>query len=143
MDMIRLAVIGAGYWGPNHIRTFNNLPGSSVSTVVDLDAERLDRIKGMFPSTLCVSDYRQVLADPHINAIVIATPTSTHYAIAKEAILAGKHVLCEKPLCETAAHAEELVRLSGECHVALMVGHVFLFNPGILKLKETIDAGIL
>lgn len=143
MDKINLAVVGAGYWGPNHIRTFNNLPNSAVTTVVDLDAARLERISAMYPGTACVTDYRQVLADSQIRAIVISTPTSTHYAVAREAIRAGKHILCEKPLCESAVQAEELVALANECHVVLMTGHIFLFNAGILKLKETIDSGAL
>ncbi len=143
MDTLNLAVIGAGYWGPNHIRTFSNLSGCAVSTVIDLDNGRLERIKAMYPGMNCSTDYRQALGDPKVHALVVSTPTSTHYAIAKEAILAGKHILCEKPLCETAAQAADLAALAAEHHVVLMTGHVFLFNAGILKLKEVVDAGTL
>ncbi len=140
---IYFAIIGSGYWGPNHIRVFNNPPRSTVSAVADLDLGRLERIRGMYPGVRCEQDYRRVLDDPAITAVVIATPTSTHYPIAREAILAGKHVLCEKPLCETTAQGEDLITLARAQGCLVMVGHIFLFNAGIIKLKELIDAGEL
>lgn len=141
--MIRLAVIGCGHWGPNHVRNFNALPGSKVDTVVDLDEGRLEYVRRMYPGVRCERDYRPVVNDPNIDAVVIATPVSTHYEVARESILAGKHVLCEKPLCENSKQGEELVELARANGRLLMVGHVFLFNAGIAKLKELVDAGEL
>jgi len=141
--MIKVAVIGCGHWGPNHIRTFSSLPESKVDAVVDLDKKRLEYVRGMYPWLRYEQDYRRIISDPGIDAVVVATPISTHYQIVREAILEGKHVLCEKPLCKTSQQGEELVELARVNGRSLMVGHVFLFNPGIVKLKELVDAGEL
>lgn len=141
--MIKLAVIGCGHWGPNHIRNFNALPGSRVDTAADLDEGRLDYVRRLYPGLRCERDYRAIVNDPNIDAVVISTPVSTHYEIVRESILAGKHVLCEKPLCKDSKQGEELVELARAKGRLLMVGHVFLFNPGIAKLKELVDAGEL
>ncbi len=141
--MINLAVIGCGHWGPNHIRVFNSLPESRVGAVVDFDENRLRSVREMYPEIRCEREYRRVLDDPSFDAVVVATPVSSHYQIVRESILAGKHVLCEKPLCENSEQAQELVGLALEEGRALMVGHVFLFNPGIMKLKELVDTGEL
>jgi predicted dehydrogenase len=141
--VIKLAVFGCGRWGPNHIRNFNNLPGCKVDAVADPDEERLERVRETHSGLRSERDYRLILDDPNIDAVVVATPVATHYEIVQEAILAGKHVLCEKPLCKDSEQGEKLVDLArtNGCH--LMVGHVFLFNPGIMKLKELIAAGEL
>lgn len=141
--MIGIAVIGCGHWGPNHIRNFGILPGSRVIAAVDLDPSRLRRVQEMFSGVRCDQDYRRVLDDPQVDAVVVSTPTSTHYALAREAFQSGKHVLCEKPLCETSTQACELVELAHARDLILMVGHVFLFNAGIVKVKEILDAGEL
>jgi predicted dehydrogenase len=142
-NVIKLAVIGCGRWGPNHVRTFNLLPESKVDALADPDAGRLDYVRAMYPGLRCERDYRLILDDPAIDAVVVATPLSTHYEIVRESLLAGKHVLCEKPLCSKSEQGEELVALARANGVHLMVGHVFLFNPGVLKLKELVDAGEL
>ena len=141
--MFNLAVAGCGRWGPNHVRVFNGLKESKVSVVADPDPKRLQRIYEAFPSVRCEYDYEQILRDPAIDAIVVATPTGTHHQLVKESIFAGKHVLCEKPLCENSVQAKELIELAAEHGRLLMVGHVFLFNPGIVKAKEIIDSGEL
>lgn len=138
--MTNICVIGCGRWGPNHIRNFNGLPGSRVIAAVDVNKDSLSRISVMFPGIAVYREYQRVLEDPTVTAVVVATPTSTHYSIVRDALLAGKHVLCEKPLCRTSEHVEELVELADSCKLALMVGHVFVFNPGILKMKELLDA---
>jgi predicted dehydrogenase len=97
----------------------------------------------MYPGLRCERDYRPIVNDPNIDAVVVATPVSTHYEIVRESILAGKHVLCEKPLCKNSQQGEELVELARARGRLLMVGHVFLFNAGIAKLKELVDAGEL
>jgi predicted dehydrogenase len=141
--VIRLGVIGCGHWGPNHVRTFNSLRESRVDAVADLDEERLERMRGLYSGLRCERDYRLILNDPNIDAVVVATPVSTHYEIVRESLLAGKHVLCEKPLCQRSNQGEELVELARTSGRLLMVGHVFLFNPGIVKLKELVDIGEL
>ena len=141
--MTKLALIGCGHWGPNHLRTFNSLPGSAMERVVDLDPGRLQAVRLAHPGVRCEQDPAAVLEDPAIDAVVVATPMRTHYQLVRDALLAGKHVLCEKPLCETAKEAEELVELAAAGDRLLMVGHVFLFNPAIEKLKELVDSGEL
>ncbi len=138
--MIRVGVIGCGRWGPNHIRVFGSLPDCEVVCAADQDEERLANVRRLFPHVRCVGTPHEVIADPRVDVAVVATPTATHYEIVRKALDAGKHVLCEKPLCETAAQAEELVNLARTRERVLLVGHVFLFNPGILKVKEIIDA---
>jgi len=141
--MKTISVIGCGHWGPNHIRNFNSLPDSTVVAAVDARKECLSRISKMFPGIHVHQDYRRVLDDRSIDAVVVATPTTTHYKIVREALLADKHVLCEKPLCETSLEAQELIELTEKRKRSLMVGHVFLFNPGIVKMKELLDTGDL
>ncbi len=141
--MIGITVIGCGHWGPNHIRNFSMLKNCRVVAAVDLQEERLTYITDLYPNIRVEQDYRLFLDDPDVHAFVVATPTNSHYEIVREALLAGKHVLCEKPLCETSSEAQELLRLADSNKLVLMVGHVFLFNAGILKIKELINAGDL
>jgi predicted dehydrogenase len=138
-----VAVIGCGHWGPNHIRNFAGHPLAQVVSCADLDPSRLQLVRDLFPAMETTSDVEQVLTDPRVQAVVIATPTSTHFDLTKRALLAGKHVLCEKPLATDSADATELVALAGATHRVLMVGHVFLFNAGIVKLRELVASGEL
>src|SRR5262249_52756339 len=96
---IGIGVIGCGHWGPNHIRTFSASPGARVAIAADLDGDRLASIGKLYPGLQLARDYQDILTDSSIQAAVIATPTRTHYKIAKEALEAGKHLLVEKPLC--------------------------------------------
>jgi predicted dehydrogenase len=137
---LRVAIIGCGYWGPNHVRNFSSVSGSRVVAAADLDQTRLSRIADNFPHVQLHRDYKQVLADPDIDAVVISTPTSTHYSIVREALLAGKHVLSEKPLCEHSEQGRELADLADERQLVLMVGHVFLFSAAVEKLKQLIQS---
>src|SRR5436853_6981628 len=119
---IRLGIIGCGHWGPNHIRTFSSIPGSKVVAAADLETNRVNSVGSLFPEIRLVRDYQEILADEAVNAAVIATPTRTHYQIAREALEAGKHLLVEKPLCLTSTEGEELVRLAADRSLILMVG---------------------
>jgi len=139
--MTGIAIIGCGQWGPNHIRNFQLQPGAKVISAVDADPARLDRVRSLFPAVECYQEFAKTLTDDRVNAIVIATPLSTHYPLVRDALNAGKHVLCEKPLTETTSQARELVDLAKKQNVILMTGHVFLFNPGIIKVKELVDKG--
>lgn len=112
-------------------------------TAVDAVPSRVQYIAGAYPYVRIAADYDAVLADRTIDAVVIATPTRSHIELARKALKAGKHVLCENPLCTTVAEARELVDLSERQEVVLMTGHVFLFNPGIIKIKELASEGQL
>jgi predicted dehydrogenase len=143
LEPVRIAVIGAGRWGPNHVRNFNSLPDAHVTVVVDNDGGRAARIREMFREVRVESNHRSVLDSPDVDALVVATPTSTHHAIVRDALAAGKHVLCEKPLCDRGDLAADLAAMAQSSGTILMVGHVFLFNAGIIKLKEIVDSGQL
>lgn len=134
--MVNIGVIGCGHWGPNHIRIFSQLSDSKVLMCADLSPERLKNIQKLFPQVKTTSDHREILKNKDINAVCIATPTATHFAMAKEALEHQKHVLCEKPLALDPKECLELKALAEKQNRFLMVGHVFLFNEGIVKLKE-------
>lgn len=141
--MLKIGVIGCGHWGPNHIRVFSQLPDVKVVMCADPDRSRLQAIKRSFPDIFTVADYHEVLATEDIQAVCIATPTNTHYDIAHQALSAGKHVLCEKPLSLHPKECDQLGLLARRSNTILMVGHVFVFNQGIIKLKQLIDSGEL
>ena len=143
MAMIRVAVIGAGQWGPNLIRNFHNKQASEVVWIIDRDAARLDQVHARFPDVQAAEDPEQALRDPSVDAVVVATPTSTHYALAKEALERRKHVLVEKPLTTQVKKGLGLLELAARQRLILMVGHVFVYNPAIRKVKEYLDAGHL
>jgi len=142
-DDITIAVVGCGHWGPNHIRAFMSLPGSRVRWAIDPSAARRDHMKRVYAGVETSPDFAEAFADPSVSAVVVATPAASHFEIAKAALHAGKHVLCEKPLCLTASECETLVELARKRGVVLMVGHVFLFNGGILKLRDLVASGEL
>jgi predicted dehydrogenase len=139
--MIRVAVIGAGQWGPNLIRNFHNNQASEVVWIIDPDAARLSEVHARFPDAETGQDPQQALADPCVDAVVVATPTSTHYHLAKAALEHGKHVLVEKPLTTEVKQGLQLLELATSRRLVLMVGHVFVYNPAIRKVKEYLDAG--
>lgn len=141
--MTKVIVVGAGHWGPLHVRVFNALPGARVTAVVDSDRKRLERVRQLHPGTTCATDLAKVLKSPRADAVVIATPSSTHFDLVRRCLEAGLHVLCEKPLCLKASEALKLGALARRKKRVLMTGHVFLFNAGIVKLKELADSGEL
>ena len=141
--VIRIAVLGAGHWGPNLIRNFDNPPFSQVSAVVDRDATRLAQVAARFPQIARHEAPEVVFRDPAIDAVVVATPTSTHYPLVKAALEAGKHVLVEKPITTKGAEADELTALAAKMGKVLLVGHVFIFNNAVQKVRAYIEAGEL
>jgi predicted dehydrogenase len=141
MNNLRVAVIGCGHWGPNHIRNFANNGRCDVVAAVDLDPVRLERTAQRFPGLRTTSDIDGILTSPEVDAVVIATPTATHWQLASQALKNGKHVLCEKPLTLTSDESADLIRLAETNNRILMVGHIFLFNPGIVYLKNRFDSG--
>lgn len=141
--MIRVAVIGAGRWGPNLIRNFHNRQESVVVAVVDRDEGRMAQVQSRFPDVKVANDAQPVLDDATIDAVVVATPTSTHYALVKGALERNKHVLVEKPITADVRQAEELRVLAERAGRVLMVGNVFLYNASVQRVKQILDAGDL
>jgi predicted dehydrogenase len=141
--MIRVAVIGAGQWGPNLIRNFATGERSEVAWVVDRDPARLAHVSQRFPSIQVSPEAEPALSDPKVDAVVIATPSSTHHALGRAALAAGKHVLVEKPIATTSAHAEELCALAEQNKRVLVVGHVFLHNAAVQRVKAYLTEGHL
>ena len=139
--MKTLAIIGCGHWGSNHLRVFRSFPECTIKYIVDVDENRLTPIREQVRGIQCVSDIEVVLRDPEIDAVIVASPTATHHRIVSESLSAGKHVLCEKPLATTSDQAGELMDIAKRRGRVLMVGHVFLFNAGIIKLRELCQAG--
>lgn len=140
---LRLAVLGGGHWGPHLIRNFSDHPESSVRVVVEPRAERRAALAQRFPGVALEPDARTALTDPEVDAVVIATPTSTHFELVLAALEAGKHVFVEKPLTDSTGDARKLCELADERRLVLMVGHVFLFNPAVREAKRLINAGEL
>ncbi len=141
--VIRVAVIGAGHWGPNLIRNFHNGQESKVVWIIDRDLARLAEVRARFPGVQVAEKPACAFCDPSVDAVVVATPTSTHYALAKEALERRKHVLVEKPLAIESRQGTELFQAAARQRLILMVGHVFVYNPAIRKVKEYLDAGHL
>lgn len=138
---VRVGVIGCGYWGPNLIRNFHELPDAKVTAICDLQENKIRPYAKKFPGILLTSRYQDVLKNPAIDAVVIATPISTHYDLAKQALKAGKDVLVEKPLTATVHQGASLVKLAGEARRILMVGHTFEYNPAVRKVDELLKSG--
>ncbi len=141
--MIGVAVIGAGHWGPNLIRNFHNHQTSAVLWVIDRDAPRLEQVGARFPDVVVTDDPAPALQDDRVDAVVVATPTTTHYELVKAALQAGKHVLVEKPITANADQGREVCELADRLGRILMVGHVFIFNPAITYVKDYLDEGSL
>ncbi|MBI1922651.1 Gfo/Idh/MocA family oxidoreductase [Candidatus Poribacteria bacterium] len=139
--MITIAVIGCGYWGPNLIRNFNELSNCKVLKVCDQKQGRLKFIGTRYPHIELCSEHRDVFNDPCIDAVCLVTPVPTHYALAKEALLAGKNVFVEKPLAYSTDQAKELIDLAERCGKVLMVGHVFEYHPAITKISAIMKNG--
>ena len=140
---MKVAVVGCGYWGPNLIRNLAQLNRIEELTCCDLDQKRLDRMKSLYPSVNVLSDYRELLQKPDLDAVAIATPVKTHYPIAKEFLSHGKHVLLEKPLTHSYDTALELVKLAEEKERVLMVGHTFEYTAAVNKIKSIVENGEL
>lgn len=142
-DALRVAVIGAGYWGPNLIRNFNEAPGAEIVAVADLASDRLRTIRKRYPAVRVTTDHRELIADGGIDAVAIATPIKTHRGLCEEAFAAGKHVLVEKPLAGTVEDADAIVRAAERSGRTLMVGHTFVFNPAVTAVRRAIERGDL
>jgi len=138
-----LAQLGCGYWGPNLLRNFSALPNCSVKYVVDLSAERRAFVERNFPRTTAVESVEQVLDDPEVKAVLIATPAETHFRLAKQMLEAGKHTFVEKPLATRVSEVDELGKYAAERNLVVMAGHTFIYNPAVRYVKQLVDAGAL
>jgi predicted dehydrogenase len=143
VEPVRVGVIGYGYWGPNLVRNFAEYPASEVAQVADLRQERLAPIGRRYPGVVTTTNYRDLLNDPTIEAVIIATPISTHFDLALEALRAGKHVLVEKTLTATSEEALRLIDEADRRQLVLMVDHTFVYTGAVQKIKELVDAGRL
>jgi predicted dehydrogenase len=143
MDMINVSVIGSGYWGPNLIRNFADIESVKLMSVCDLKKDRLDYILKHYPATSVTTNYKDVLDDSSVDAVVIATHAATHYPLVKEALLSGKNVFVEKPLALKTSECKELIEIAEQRAKILMVGHTFIYNDAVKVLKDYIDNGDL
>lgn len=142
-DRINIAQIGCGYWGPNILRNLMANKKCNVKRVADKSIERQEYVRSHYPQIATTDNYQSAIEDSGVSAIVIATPAETHYAIAMEALEAGKHVFVEKPLAMSSEEAEKLLDASRRKNLKLFVGHTFLYNDVVRKIKEYIDSGDL
>lgn len=140
---LKIGVIGCGYWGPNLIRNFNQIEATNVCYVCDLDETKTEPIKKTYPAVKVTKNYKDVLSDPQVDAVVIATPVAFHFDLAKAALLSDKHVLIEKPMASSVAQAQELVQIAGQQNKVLMVDHTFEYAEAINKIKDIVDSGQL
>jgi len=143
MGLTTIGVIGCGYWGPNLLRNFSENEEASLRWMCDVDIRRLETLGRRYPSTKTTTDYRQLLSDPQLEAVVIATPVSTHFNFARDALAAGKHVLIEKPFTASVAEAEELIEMAEHRNLTLMVDHTFIYTGAVRKIKEIVKSGEL
>jgi Predicted dehydrogenases and related proteins len=140
---LNIGVIGYGYWGPNIVRNFFATSGCTVKMVADGRPERLSLLARVFPAIQGVKDAEDVISSTDIEAVVIATPVFTHFALAKRALMAGKHVLIEKPMTSSVEEADELINLAEQKGLTLMADHTFLYTGAVQKMKEIIQTEVI
>lgn len=141
--MINVGVVGTGRWGFNYVRVLSELEEANLKWCCDLNEKNLKKVKESFPNVRITKNLNDILNDSSINAVCVSTPAIKHFDIVKACLEAGKHVLVEKPLTTSLIESEELVEISRQNDKILMVGHIFLFNSAVRKLKELIDSGEL
>jgi predicted dehydrogenase len=140
---IRMGIVGLGYWGPNLARNFHSTPDSKVVICCDIKEEPCQKIAGLYPGVECTQRVEDIFGHPEVETVAIATPIRTHYALVKQALHSGKHVLVTKPLTSDVAQAQELVDLAEEKGLVLQVDHTFIYHPAVEKLKEIVVRGEL
>jgi predicted dehydrogenase len=138
---VRVAVVGAGEWGRNHVRTFTQLRDARLVCVCDLDEAKLTSARAQYPTVRTTTSYDEVVSDASVDAIVLASFASSHFEQGRRALEAGKHVLVEKPMTLRNRDAEELVRAAALAHRCLMVGHLLLYHPAVLRMQQLVSSG--
>src|SRR5690349_13375631 len=139
--MIGIGVIGYGYWGPNLVRNFAEAPGATLVGVSDLRADRLAQAQRRYPSARFAERPDELLADPAIDAVAIATPVSSHFQLAMDALKANKHVLVEKPIASTSEQALRLIDEASARNRVLMVDHTFVYTGAVRRIRDMIAQG--
>jgi predicted dehydrogenase len=140
---LRIAVIGAGYWGPNLARNFHTSPDWDLVAICDLDLERAQKVADTVGGVRAVTSLNDLLSSDDIDAVAIATPARTHHGITRAALNAGKHVMVEKPLADTGVRGRDMVRAAAERGLVLMADHTYCYTPAVLKIRELIAEGAL
>jgi len=140
-ERLNIAVVGCGYWGPNLARNFHQLKTARLAVLCDADLARAQELAVFYAQARAAANFADVLDDPGVTAVALATPARTHFELARRALESGKHVLVEKPLAMTGAQCAELTALAAGRGLTLMVGHTFEYNPAVWKIKELIGAG--
>lgn len=136
---LNVGVVGCGYWGPNLVRNFRSLADCRLKTMCDISEDRLRHLRSLYADVAGETRYEQLLGDPELNAIVVATSVKHHFPMAKAALLAGKHVMIEKPMASSVEQCEELNDLARKQGLVLMVGHTFLYSAAVRKIKSIVD----
>jgi predicted dehydrogenase len=143
VNQLSVGVVGCGYWGPNLIRNFYENDQVQLRYVCDLDPAKLAKIGRRYPIVKTTTKYQDLLDDPTLDAIIVATPVHTHFRLAQQALTAGKHVLVEKPMCMTSVECSALVALADERKKVLMVDHTFAYHGAVRRMKQEIEQGLL
>src|SRR3954466_2605388 len=138
---VRVGVVGLGYWGPNIARVLVETAGAELSWMCDLDASRVERLARRYPAARTTSEIDDLLNDPALDAIALATPVHTHHPLARRCLEAGKHVLVEKPLAPSGAEAEDLIATAEANDCVLMCGHTFLYSPPVRHARQLLENG--
>ena len=141
--MLRIGVIGYGYWGPNIVRNFSNANGSQVVMVCDMNQQTLKKVKKAYPQISVTDNIDELIKSPDVDAIAIATPVFTHYELAKKSLVEGKSVFIEKPFTYTVAEGEDLVNLAEKKKLKIMVDHTFLYTGAVRKIRQLVEDNVL
>ncbi len=141
--VLRMAVIGYGYWGPNIVRNVSVLQNCDLVAICDKSENALRRASGLYPGVRLTTEFADVLKAPDIDVVAVVTPVWTHFELAKAALENGKHVFVEKPFTSTSAQAQELIELAARKNLKIMVDHTFLFSGAVKKIRQIVDAGTL
>ena len=141
--MINIGIVGYGYWGPNLVRNFAETPGATVAAVADLDPAKLALVQRRYPAVKVTTDFQDLLSDPSIDAVAVATPVSTHFELGMAALRAGKHLWLEKPMAESTLQARKLVDEAQQRQRTLLVDHTFIYTGAVRKMAEIIWGGEL
>jgi len=141
--MLKIAVVGCGYWGPNLIRNFYSLPDCQVKKVCDLSPQRLEHMQKLYCEVNTTTNFEEIVRDPEIDAVAIATPVRSHFLMAKKCLAVKKHILIEKPMASSSEECKELIELADKQQLILMVGHTYIYSPAVRKIKELYEKGEL
>lgn len=141
MRQLTVGVVGYGYWGPNLVRNFSEIDTTELKYICDTQPEQLERHKSRYRGTTFTNDYQQLLDDKDLDAIIIATPVATHFTLAKQALLSGKHILVSKPMCKHSWECEELIAIANEKNLKILVDHTFVYHGPVRLIKQLIESG--